>query len=485
MKNAPELRVSEDVIKLFASLSTGLIGVGITAFSRIVPSYFLKSYHIVSLRKTLDIRYLRDRADIFCLEYEAGKDISEKGFNSARLLEHPLTRQYLNKLPGAKHLLLYQNYPELEKLAEQESWSLLANPSSLRTRLSGRHFFQDMLDSLGLPRVPGSIYPLRVIHERSYDYWSRRLGPSLVIQLAEITQGGGRGTFFIRSESDFLRLRECLKENTWRGVKLNYVSIHSLVEGIPVSVALCITKYGILISRLQRQLIDLPWCNRLYEKGVFCGHAWDETPWPTSVIADTRKQALSIGQHLSGLGYKGILGIDFVLHRGQERVYPLEINPRFTGAFPMLSLLHMEKEVIPLDAFHILEFLDVTYRIDVEELNSRYSEPVTGSHILVFLHPNPSGTRMQAPEPGLYEVDPRTNEPWFIRWAGDYKDIRNERQFIILDGPPDMANHHSAIDDPFYRLCRLLFSFPVVDHAGIFSDLARNAVDWVYRRMFG
>lgn len=485
MKTAPELRNSEDVIELFSSLSPSLIGVGITAYSRIVPSYFLKPYRIVSLRKTLDIRYLRDRADIFCLEYEAGKNIAEKGFNSANLLEHPLTRGYLNKLPDPKYLLLYQNYPELEKLAEQESWSLLANPSSLRTRLSGRRFFQDMLKSLGLPQVPGSIYPLSVIHERSYDYWARRLGPSLAIQLTEITQGGGRGTFFIRSESDFLCLRGWLKENKRRGIKLDYVSIHSLVEGIPVSVAICITKYGILISRLQRQLIDLPWCSWLYQKGVFCGHAWDETPWPISVMADTRKQALSIGQYLSGLGYRGILGIDFVLHTEQEQVYPLEINPRFTGAFPMLSLLHMEKEVIPLDVFHILEFLDMAYRIDLEELNIRYSEPVTGSHILVFLPPNPSGTRIQGPGPGLYEVDLRTNEPRFIRWAGDYRDIGNERQFIIVDGPQDVADHYPAIDDPFYRLCRLLFSFPVVDNAGAVSDLARNTVDWVYRRMLG
>ena len=39
-----------------------------------------------------------------------------------------------------------------------------------------------------------------------------------------------------------------------------------------------------------------------------------------------------IAEHLASLGYRGLLGIDFLIDEWQQRVYPIEINPRFTGA---------------------------------------------------------------------------------------------------------------------------------------------------------
>ena len=96
------------------------------------------------------------------------------------------------------------------------------------------------------------------------------------------------------------------------------------------------------MSGLQRQLIDLPYCSGLEEDGVFCGHTWGECEWSESVREEAVQQGRLVGEYLAGLGYKGILGIDFVVDSDDHKVYPLEINPRLTGAFPVLSQIHLK-----------------------------------------------------------------------------------------------------------------------------------------------
>lgn len=469
----------EDVKKLFGTFSGTFVGVGMTAFSRIAPSHFLAPYYIVSLRKTLDLPLLRSKGDIFCLEEVTGGPIPGKGLNSAHLLSHSLVRGFLEKLPGPRHFLLYQNYPDLMGLAEKEGWHLLANPADLRIQVGGRAFFEKMARQLGLPRVRGAIYPLEEIHTRDYQFWTEELGPEFVVQLPDIDQGGGRGTFFVRSAGEYERLQERLREKTWRGVKLTSVSIHMFVRGVPASIALCLTRHGILASRLQRQLIDLAYCSHLSEDGVFCGHVWGREPWTSRIGERARRQAALIGDYLWALGYKGILGIDFIIDKVNEQVYPLEINPRFTGAFPMLSLLHLKEGMIPLEAFHTLEFLDVSYEADVEALNQQYSKALKGSHLLLFLPSGKGGTSTNRLRAGLYEYGREEGRPSFLKGALDYQDIKNDRQFIVIDGPPAFPGPASHFDPPC-RLCRVLFSSPVVDEEGLLSPCALHAIEWIY-----
>ncbi len=101
------LRHLEDAREIFSSLKGSLVGVGMTAYSRIIPSYFSEDYHIIALRKTGDLDILRKKAEIFCLEEQISGAMTEPDFQSARLLSHPLTRQYLKGLKDPKYLFLY------------------------------------------------------------------------------------------------------------------------------------------------------------------------------------------------------------------------------------------------------------------------------------------------------------------------------------------------------------------------------------------
>jgi hypothetical protein len=474
------LHCPEDARGLFSSLRGSLVGVGMTAYSRIIPSYFSKNYRIIALRKTGDLEILRNKAEVFCLEEEIGRAVKEPGFQSARLLSHPLTRQYLKGLPDPKYLFLYQSYPELEELAREESWILLANPSGLRTQAGSRSFFNRLIQNLRLNAAPGLMYPIHELWVQEYVRLAEKVGYRFVVQLPEVRQGGGRGTFFITSKEEFQTLRSRLKEGVWRGSKLETISLRRFIEGVPASIALCVTGKGILHSRLQIQLLDLPFSRSIPENGVFCGHSWGGTPFPGSVGDAAAAQTLPIGEHMGKMGYRGILGIDLIIEKGTGKVYPMEINPRLTGAFPMLSQLHIGSGLIPMEVIHLAEFLGVPYQTDLFSMNLEYGKEVKGSHLILFLMERRLTPEKQALKGGLYEMAGDGESASFVKPAMDYRDITNDAQFIIIDGPPD---GEPGSDDPLYRICRLLFGHPVEGPGNAKLKEALRAAEWVYRQM--
>ena len=191
-------------------------------------------------------------------------------------------------------------------------------------------------------------------------------------------------------------------------------------------------------------------------------------------------QACRIGDFVGTLGYKGILGIDFVVREREGTVYPMEINPRLTGALPMLSLLHLHRGLVPLEAFHMLEFLDIPYHMDPDALNGRYAETVRGSHLLLF---DASGLENGGAslKPGLYRYEPTDGNFRFAEETLAYGHIPNDNAFILTDGPT-LSAEKTGGRDSHDRLCRLLFRDPVVDMNGTLLPQARLAAEWVRQK---
>jgi hypothetical protein len=470
----------EQIRSFFPSLDGSLVGVGMSAYPRITPALVFDRYTILTLRKTQDLAILRRKADIFCLEETM--EGTRGPYNSTRLLEQSGVKRFINGLADPVKLIVYQSYPELETLASLEGWRLLANPFTLRTKLSDRSFFKEALHKLQIPNVPGGLFFLEDFLSQGYSYWEKTVGSCFVVQLNEIRQGGGRGTFFVKGPAHYEQLRSRLEKGVWRGEKVHRLSLRKFIEGHAVSVALCLTRHGILMSSLQRQMIDLPYCQSFEEKGVFCGHSWGGETWSGSIKAQAFEYARRIGGVLNDLGYKGILGIDFIIEDGTDRIYPQEINPRLTAAFPILSQLHLSKGIIPMEVFHFLEFLDIPYEINVEALNERSGQPLDGGHL--FLLHGGGGKRIadERLRPGLYEEDQPSGLIRFVRDAFHLGQIEHELQFILTEGPPDPEMRIGEMD-PLSRICRLLFSSSLVDRDGHFSSETQRIVDWIYARL--
>ncbi len=106
-RRPPLIRDIKDARGLFYPYRGRIVGVGMTAFSRIGPASFLDDYRVAALAWTADLPILRKRAEIFCLE-EGGGGLTGGNRDSAALLAHEATLAYLRQIPGPPCLLLYQ-----------------------------------------------------------------------------------------------------------------------------------------------------------------------------------------------------------------------------------------------------------------------------------------------------------------------------------------------------------------------------------------
>jgi hypothetical protein len=144
----------------------------------------------------------------------------------------------------------------------------------------------------------------------------------------------------------------------------------------------------------------------------------------------------------------------------------------------MHSMLCLENGILSMEVFHLAEFLDAPFELDVTAMNEQYAKPLKGSHCLVFLLSPDRRPAANAPDPGLYAY--KADENVFHRSNGalGYGDIRNDREFVLIDGPPDVQGDAFPTDDPLYRLCRLLFCSPIAGPSTTVAPWVSEAIAW-------
>jgi hypothetical protein len=66
--------------------------------------------------------------------------------------------------------------------------------------------------------------------------------------------------------------------------------------------------------------------------------------------------------------------LDFLLDTDDGTVYLGEINPRISGASPLTNLITSRYGGVPLFLFHLLEFADVEWEVDIEAVQARWED---------------------------------------------------------------------------------------------------------------
>ena len=455
---------------------------GVSAFMRIIPAFFLRNYRIIAYKDSMDL----DEIGRYCSAFSLQRDHPEEGaspedsVDSTFLLRNPRVREYIDGFNGRIHLFVYQSTEGIEEMCREFGWNIIGNPTRLKRQFGDKGNFREVLRHLDLPLIPGVQIPRDELIRREYHELSLDLGRDLVFQLPDITKGGGRGTFFIRSERDYLDFLGYISTGSYRGYEINRVNVTQLIEGFPASVAVCATRYGALISSIQTQVMDIPEVLKVHRgNGFFCGHDWAYRSYSDSL----HERIMRIAQKLTGYmwdrGYRGIYGIDLVVDEKANEVYPVECNTRYTGAFPMLSMHHLINGAIPMDLFHILEFLDADYDIDVNMLNQAYRKRIRGSHIILFNKkhvPLKVGVNVRS---GIYRHVPGEHRIEFIRQGLRFEDLSGEDEFMLTDGVPCKGST-VVFNDELTRICRILFPFQIIESPGKLNEKAREIVNLAY-----
>ena len=81
-----------------------------------------------------------------------------------------------------------------------------------------------------------------------------------------------------------------------------------------------------------------------------------------------------LGDRLGQEGYRGFFEVDVLVDVDSDEVYLGELNPRISGASAITNVTAGAYADVPLFLFHLLEYMDVDFELDVDEINERWEE---------------------------------------------------------------------------------------------------------------
>ena len=185
------------------------------------------------------------------------------------------------------------------------------------------------------------------------------LGDDLVVQTPY--GDSGRTTFFVKSAEDWDRYRDDLATQE--------LKVMRRIRPFEVCVEAVITRHGTLVGPYVASLVGYPELTPY--KGGWCGN--DIYPGLLGEANRVRASAMTqrLGARLAKEGYRGFFEVDYLVDGDTNEIYLGELNPRVSGLSPITHVTLGAYSDVPLFLFHLLEYLDVDYDIDVDEINKR------------------------------------------------------------------------------------------------------------------
>jgi biotin carboxylase len=191
---------------------------------------------------------------------------------------------------------------------------------------------------------------------------SAGLGEDLVVQTPY--GDSGQTTFFIADEKDW---KDHEKKIAGQPIK-----VMKRIEPRELAIEGVITRHGTLVGPLMAELTGFPELTP-YDGG-WCGNDVSPELLTEKQRAQARERTMAMGERLRQEGYRGYFELDFLLDADTGEMWLGELNPRVTGASSITNVTAVAYGDMPLFLFHLLEFMDVDYEIDVDELNDRWAE---------------------------------------------------------------------------------------------------------------
>lgn len=437
-----------------------IIGVAPNAWPRIAPSWFFPKFKILCYRDRYENDYIAHAGiEIFSIR-KASPNFEVSRLSASGILESEPAQEFLNSQKEPFALLVYKPTGILDKMAQANNRRLIANTAEKREAFENKRLFREALEKSGVEPIPGENLLIEQLTEDKFCFFQKKFGQKkLVLQLAEATYGGGSGTLFLDQAADLKIFRQGVEEMRekleGKKKKIETVNVTPFITGTSPSIACCTTRHGVLVGPVQTQMLDVAEVKmkRKDRSGNFAGHDWSFRHYSEKIQSQAEAIAEKLGTYMYRQGYRGIFGLDLLVEEGTGKVWPVECNPRYTDAFPMISLLLMEKGVLPMDVFHILELLDVDYEIDFQKLKQGYRLKLEGSQVILHSH-RPTGelaVNKGVLKAGVYSL--REGELVFLRPGFTPLDLEGEDEFLFTEGVPI---DKGEVFKGTARICRLI-----------------------------
>ena len=250
---------------------------------------------------------------------------------------------------------------ETEKAAAAAGLEVAHPSAELRHRLDSKIVTTQLGNEAGVPSAPNTLGRATTYEELTALAEGAGLGDDLVVQTPY--GDSGKTTFFIRGERDWDRYAGDMADQELKVMKR--------INNRAAAVEAVLTRHGTVVGPLMTDLTGHP--ELTPHKGGWCGN--DIFPEALSPEHRERARVLTqkLGDRLAVEGYRGFLEIDYLADVDTGELYLGEINPRISGVTSMTNVTAGAYADVPLFLFHLLEYLDVDYEIDVDDINRRWA----------------------------------------------------------------------------------------------------------------
>lgn len=322
----------------------------------------------------------------------------------------------------------YRSTEFLEQLASESGGriSILANPLALKTRLDDKVAFRQEAENRGIAVAPGETIPIGDLSVELIQKW----GPRIIVN--EQIGSSGNQTHLIETPDELTTLKKSLIEKSGESTP---IIVCRFLSGPAIGAAAIVFRGRTKMSYPSAMITGLPGSSmhRFDYAGSDYG-AFHRLSGPAR--EKIRAHTLNIGEWAAGLGYKGLFGVDFVVHDGEP--YALELNPRLLGTSQLMTELELHENPGPPTIYwHLAELLGAG---TLEDETSPELERIGASSLhgfqLLLRNTRPHPVRIQhAIKPGIYTLS--REAPDFVRDGDRIADLEGPEEILVTCSPPE------------------------------------------------
>ena len=419
MTTSAKLRGVSDLREFFRTNQRPIYFVSPTAFNLLGIDRWVREFRYVCHYDSFDGGHpnVFVPADRRAPEFESIEDICNY------LLRHPEVRNLVrSRRPGGLATFVMFD-EETEALAAEIGLRVAHPPAALRHRLDSKIVTTQLGNAAGVPSVPNALGRASSYAELIALAADAGLGTDLVVQLPY--GDSGKTTFFIASEDAWSAA--AAKEP----IATQELKVMRRIDHRAVAVEAVLTRHGTLVGPLMNDITGHP------ELTPYRG-GWAGNDYPATLTVEQKQRARQLtgklGDQLASQGYLGFFEVDYLVDTNSGELYLGELNPRISGISPMTNVTAGAYADMPLFLFHLLEYLDLDYEVDIDEINQRWSrEAAVDVWSQLILKETAAGVDLltSAPRTGVYTLAPDGTAD-FRRQATDWHGISDEAEAFFL-----------------------------------------------------
>jgi hypothetical protein len=415
------LRNISEVRHFFRTNETPIYFVGATPFNLLGLDRWVRNFSYITYYDGWDGAHPR----VFTpkrkpyIEFESGEEINNWLLSNAEVMAFIAA----NSVRGVRPKICMVFFDEeTERICGELGYDLILPSAALREHLDSKLVTTRLGNEVGAPSVPNILVTVDSYDELIAKTTEAGLGTDLVIQTAY--GDSGKTTFFIDDESGW---KKNVKEIVGTEIK-----VMKRINNRPIAVEAVLTRCGTVVGPFMTELTGHPALTPY--RGGWCGNEM----FPEVLDDDLRRRATDLvrrlGDALGREGYRGFFEVDVLIDVDTNEAYLGELNPRISGASAITNVTAGAYADVPLFAFHLLEFMDADFDLDVDEINERWLELASAdlwSH-MVIKETSPVVELITSSAPtGQYAID-RSGALVFKRAALDWHQLQNEQEAFFL-----------------------------------------------------